>query len=331
MDIFELFCCFFLIIYLILFIFVCTIDCDLMLKFYDKFGGKTARLHGKVIWVTGASTGIGKALALESARLGAKLVITARSEHLLRDVKAQCLEEGKYHRLVDSDVLVLAMDMTDFNYHHDAVRKVVRHFGQIDMVIHNAGRSQRARWDHTDLGVDRDLFDLNVFAPVNLSRLIMPQFHSQTGGGTFVIVSSLAGRFGVPFSGTYTGSKHAINGYFDSLRTEKVGTDIKVCVMCPGPVFSNLLSIAATEKAGETLGQSMRTSDKRMTAERCAHLILVGAANELTECWIANFPILPIFYATQYFPGLTNKIIQMVGPKFMMKLRDSRTDTVKTE
>ena len=79
------------------------------------------------------------------------------------------------------------------------------------MVIHNAGRSQRARWDHTDLGVDRDLFDLNVFAPVNLSRLIMPQFHSQTGGGTFVIVSSLAGRFGVPFSGTYTGSKHAIN------------------------------------------------------------------------------------------------------------------------
>ena len=82
---------------------------------------------------------------------------------------------------------------------------------QIDMVIHNAGRSQRARWDHTDLGVDRDLFDLNVFAPVNLSRLIMPQFHSQAGGGTFVIVSSLAGRFGVPFSGTYTGSKHAIN------------------------------------------------------------------------------------------------------------------------
>ena len=67
------------------------------------------------------------------------------------------------------------------------------------------------RWDHTDLDVDRDLFDLNVFAPVNLSRLVMPHFHAQPNGGTFVIVSSLAGRFGVPFSGTYTGSKHAIN------------------------------------------------------------------------------------------------------------------------
>ena len=67
------------------------------------------------------------------------------------------------------------------------------------------------RWDHTDLDVDRDLFDLNVFAPVNLSRLVMPHFHAQSNGGTFVIVSSLAGRFGVPFSGTYTGSKHAIN------------------------------------------------------------------------------------------------------------------------
>lgn len=331
MSFFEVVLILALVLYLLLFVTVCLIDCDLVLKFYDKFGGKIARLHGKVIWVTGASTGIGKALALEAARLGAKVVLTARSEQLLQEVKAQCLEEGRYHRLSDSDVLVVPMDMTDFRTHQAAVRKVVRHFGQIDLMVHNAGRSQRARWDYTDLDVDKDLFDLNVFAPVNLSRLIMPQFHSQAGGGTFVIVSSLAGRFGVPFSGTYTGSKHAINGYFDSLRTEKVGTDIRVSIMCPGPVFSNLLSIAATEKPGETLRQSMRTSDKRMSAERCAHLILVGAANNLSECWIANFPILPIFYATQYFPGLSNSIIQWVGPKFMLKLRDSRTDTVKSQ
>jgi len=319
-----------MLVYLLLFVFVCLIDCDLRLKFYDKFGGKVAQLHGKVIWITGASTGIGKALAFDAAKLGARIIISARSEQLLRDVKAKCLELGRFHRLGDDDILVLPLDMTDFTSHNSAVRKVIREFGRIDYLVHNAGRSQRARWDHTDLDVDRDLFDLNVFAPVNLSRLVMPHFHAQSNGGTFVIVSSLAGRFGVPFSGTYTGSKHAINGYFDSLRTEKVGTNIRVCIMCPGPVFSNLLSIAHTERAGETLGQSMRSTDKRMTAERCARLILVGAANGLNESWIANFPILPIFYATQYFPGLTSSIIEWIGPKFMLRLRDSREDTVRT-
>ena len=159
-------------------------------------------------------------------------------------------EEGKYHGLGDQDILILPMDMTKFDKHPDAVKKVLEHFGRIDVMLHNAGRSQRGRWEHIDLQVDKDMFDLNVFSVVNLSRLIVPHF-KERGEGQFVLVSSVAGKFGVPFSASYVGSKHAINGYFEGLRAECLGTGIKVNIMCPGPVFSNLLSVAATEEDGK--------------------------------------------------------------------------------
>ena len=183
-------------------------------------------------------------------------------------------------------------------------------------MLHNAGRSQRARWEHTDIQVDLDLFNLNVFSIVHLSRCIMPHF-LERNSGTFALMSSTAGKAGVPFSGSYTGSKHALHvglfsdpiwsspsfsftfcctqrlfsifrkcknecsmhttfichknkaktswaitdwmtlmhcifqGYFESLRTEKMATGISVTMLCPGPTFSNLLAVAATENQGE--------------------------------------------------------------------------------
>ena len=144
-------------------------------------------------------------------------------------------------------------------------------------MIHNAGQSQRARWEHIDLAVDKSMFDLNVFSLVSLSRCIIPIFMEQ-GGGAFAVMSSVAGKVGVPFSGTYTGSKHAthvsivhraaiiignskadindtceLQGYFESLRTEKLGTGIQVTMLCPGPTFSNLLQVAATENPGKVI------------------------------------------------------------------------------
>ena len=119
--------------------------------------------------------------------------------------------------------------------------------------------------------------------------------------GSIAVTSSTAGKAGVPFSGTYTGSKHAIHGYFESLRTEKVsqalnvqnstetfqvGSGVEICLLCPGPTFSDLLEVAATENPGEKFGESMRSSDKRMTSERCAELSLIAIVNKLPESWI---------------------------------------------
>ena len=126
--------------------------------------------------------------------------------------------------------MILPLDLTQFDTHQKSVNKVLDHFGkvnnprrcrketifilfttlQINVMLHNAGRSQRARWEHTDIEVDLDLFNLNVFSIVNLSRCIMPHF-LERNSGTFALMSSTAGKAGVPFSGSYTGSKHALH------------------------------------------------------------------------------------------------------------------------
>merc|ERR1719225_2021306 len=163
MDFIEILFVLVLIVYLILLLLILVSDGDLSLTFWDRFGKKLDNLKGQVVWVTGASTGIGAAIAIEAAKHGAKLVISARSEDKLRSVKQRCLDVGRYQGLMEKDVLVLPMDMTKFDSHQKCVDKVIRHFEKINIVIHNAGRSQRARWEHTDIQVDKDLFDLNVF------------------------------------------------------------------------------------------------------------------------------------------------------------------------
>ena len=105
------------------------------------------------------------------------------------------------------------------------------------------------------------MFNLNVFSVVNLTRTVLAHMMANRSG-VVSVMSSAAGKTGTPFSGTYTGSKHAINGYFESLRTEKIGSGVSVCLLCPGPTFSDLLSVAATENPGEQFGEVMSASDK---------------------------------------------------------------------
>merc|ERR1712156_72006 len=305
------------------------LDGDLSLAFHARFGKKIHELKGQVLWITGASTGIGASCAIEAAKVGAKLVLTARNETLLKDVKQKCLEAGRFQGLTENDILLVPMDLTKFDTHQKCVDKVLEHFGKIHVMLHNAGKSQRARWEHTDIQVDKDLFELNVFSIIGLSRCIMPHFLKRNSG-IFAIMSSSAGKAGVPYSGTYTGSKHALHGYFESLRTEKMATGISVVMLCPGPTFSNLLAGAATEKPGEAFNETMQSTDKRMTSERCAFLSLVAIAHQLEEAWICFFPVLPLMYISQYFPTVSKRLMSLIGPKFLAKVRDSR-DALKEE
>ena len=153
------------------------------------------------------------------------------------------------------------MDLCDFSSHKPNFEKVLATFGRLDILINNAGRSQRARWEHISPEVDLEIFNLNVFSVVSLTRTVVEHMVSNKSG-LVAVVSSTAGKAGVPFSGTYTGSKHAVHGYLESLRTEKVGSGLEVCLLCPGPTFSDLLSVAATEKPGEKFGEEMASSDK---------------------------------------------------------------------
>lgn len=297
------------------------VDCDLGLAWATKFRKSISTLNGKVVWITGASSGIGEHIALALARGGAKLVLSARRLQELERVKENCLKTGK--NLTDQDVLVLPMDVTAIEQLEFHFQQVIEHFGKLDILVNNAGRSQRADWEDIEIGVDRDMFDLNVFGVVALSRIVVRYFQKKKEGH-IVVTSSLAGVRAVPFSGSYTGAKHAIHGYFDALRMEKLKSNIAVTLLCPGPVFTNFLAESFTSRTGEKFGQAVEPTDRRMTAQRCGYLCAVAIANKLPEAWMALFPIIPLYYIFVYYPNITSLFLHYLGPRFFLKMRDSK-------
>ncbi|XP_033221333.1 dehydrogenase/reductase SDR family member 7-like [Belonocnema kinseyi] len=301
------------------------LDCDMLLALKEKFGKPADSLAGKVIWIIGASSGIGEHTAYELANAGCKLVLSARRDDLLQKVKENCLADNKKN-VTEKDILVLSFNIRDSDLHQKMFDKVLSEFGKLDILVHNAGRSQRAIWENIDLKVDRDAFDLNVFSLINLSRVVLKYFLAQ-GGGHFAINSSLAGILGAPFSGSYTGSKHALHGYFESLRTEKFGKNIAITMICPGPIQTDFLRESFTEKAGEKFGEETQVSAKKMSSKRCAELISIALANQLNEVWISFYPAL-LFAYLKFYPNLNMIILHLLGPRFIQKIRDSKV-TVK--
>ncbi|GFG34081.1 hypothetical protein Cfor_07437, partial [Coptotermes formosanus] len=278
-------------------------------------------LAGKVVWITGASSGIGEHLARALARAGVKLVLSARRQHELERVKQDCVHIGK--NLTEKDVLVLPMDVMAVEKHGGYFQQVIDHFGQLDVLVNNAGRSQRANWEDIDLAVDKEMFDLNVFSVLSLSRITLQYFMKQNKGH-IVVTSSLIGVKAIPFSASYAGAKHAIHGYFDSLRLEKMLSNITVTLLCPGPVFSNFLVEAFTGKPGEKFDKPTEATDRRMTGERCGHLCAVAIANRLDEAWMALPPIISLISFVTYFPNAGSLVTRFLGPKFLLKLRDTK-------
>jgi len=301
---------------------LCLADSDILTFIYSYYGKQPAETYAdKVCWITGSSSGIGEGLAKELAKCSAKIVLSARRKDELERVKAECLSINK--KMKTDDILVLPMDMTDYSSHEPAFQKVLDHFGRLDVLISNAGRSQRANWVDIELEVDKSLFELNVFSIINLNRKVLRYFLDNKRG-QLAITSSTAGRVGVPYSGSYTGSKFALHGYFESLRNE-IGDTVPITMLCPGPTFSGFLKEAFTGKSGSKFNQDVRPNDRRMTADRCAYLSLVAMANRLEESWMGLFPVVPLTYFVVYQPFLSQILMKYLTKSGMfMKLRDSR-------
>ncbi|XP_033734584.1 dehydrogenase/reductase SDR family member 7-like [Pecten maximus] len=295
-------------------------DADILLQIRAKFGKSVKSLAGQVIWITGASSGIGEELAYELARAGCRLVLSARRIKELERVKKECMLRG---RVKDEDILVLKLDSIDFASHKTAVNKVLAHFKHIDVLVNNAGRSQRAEWLKTSVQVDRDMLELNVLGVLSLSKLVLP-YMIERGSGHIVNISSVAGKLGAPLSGSYTGAKHALQGWFDALRIEVGDKNIHVTNVCPGPVFSNILAVAFTENEGEEFRGEMNPNEKRMKTDRCAYLTGVAMANKMWEVWIAKNPVLFFCYANQYMPNLTKWLSGKLGLKTIKKMREGQ-------
>ncbi|KAK8400640.1 hypothetical protein O3P69_002447 [Scylla paramamosain] len=312
--------CVLLFLALIRFVIV-PLDCDAVLKFHELFGKQPESLKGKVVWITGASSGIGAALAVRLARAGARLALSARSVEKLISVKQHCLGTGG---VTEEQVVVVPLDLVQYDQHQAAFNTVLHHFGELDVLVNNAGRSQRGCWEEIHLDVDKELFEVDVFSTIALSRLVCKYFLEQGRCGHFAITSSVAGKFGVPMSGSYTAAKHALHGYFECLRTEKLGRGLTISMVCPGPVVSGLDEAWFTEQQGKKLNE--KRTGKMMSAERCAELFAVTLANHLPETWIALQPVLLIMYISQYMPGLSKSVMQLLPLSFILKLRDGRAD-----
>ncbi|XP_070500753.1 dehydrogenase/reductase SDR family member 7-like [Chironomus tepperi] len=297
------------------------LDCDIMLYYKTQFGKPINTLKDKVVWITGASSGIGRELAKQLSKNGVRVVLSGRNIQELEAAKLECMNISK-GQLKSNDILVLPFDMLNLDFHRGAFNRVISHFGSFHILVNNAGRSQRAEWNKIDINVDRELFELDVFSVINLSRIAVTYFDKYNIDGQLAITSSTAGLFGAPNSASYTGAKHSLHGYFEALRTEK--NNINVNLYCPGPTFSNFLQESFIETQGAKYNQRVSGTDRRMTTERCAYLYAVALANNIHLSWSGIFPINLILYVGLYYPNIKKLLMTMGVTRLLGKVRDSR-------
>jgi short-subunit dehydrogenase len=223
------------------------------------------KIAGQRIVLTGASEGIGRALALALAARRARLVIAARDASRLESLARECRAAGGEAFAVPTDVA----NAQDCEW---LVGEAMKSLGGIDVVIHNAGITMWSRFDAVaDLEIFERLLEVNYLAPVRLTALTLP--HLKKSKGLIVAVASLAGLTGVPERSGYAASKHALIGFFDSLRIELAGTGVDVSVVAPDFVVTEIHK-RAIGPDGQPLGESPMVQKKIMTAEECARGIV---------------------------------------------------------
>lgn len=263
-----------------------------------------ASIKGKVIWITGASSGIGEALAYEMAKKGAKLILSARRKDELERVKGNCVASSQ------ADVRTLALDLTKPEMLKLSTEAALQIFGHVDILINNGGISQRSFAKDTSLDVDRRLMEVNYFGAIALTKYLIPHF-LQRKSGHFVAVSSVTGKFGTPWRSGYTASKHALHGFFDSLRAElwkEAKHAIPVTIICPGFV-NTPLTLSAVTGDGSPLGKSDDANFHGMDANILAVKMIKAIEARKNEVYIGGREVWGV-YLKRWFPDLFARIIR---------------------
>jgi dehydrogenase/reductase SDR family protein 7B len=221
-------------------------------------------MKDKIVWITGASSGIGEALAYAFSAAGARLLLSSRRTEELERVKRQCA--------YPEQARVLPMDLLDIPSFDEKVKEALGAFGQIDILVHNGGVTQRGSVLDTELSVQRQVMELDYFSYVALTKALLPHFAGRKAGH-FVVMSSVMGKIGTPMRSAYAAAKHALHGFFDCLRAEVAPLHIKVTVLTPGYIQTNIAQNALT-KDGSKMGRASENIDKGLPAGRAAAMIL---------------------------------------------------------
>lgn len=256
----------------------------------------------KVVWITGASSGIGEELARQVALKGALVVLSSRNEQALSDVKDKLFQSEKH--------LVLPLDLENGDF-SNAVLSVQEKYGRIDVLVNNGGVSQRSSVNETPISVDRKIMEINYFGPVGLTKAVLPVMLSQ-GSGHIVVISSIAGKFGFFLRSSYSAAKHALYGFFESLLLEVEKDNIAVTIASPGQI-NTPISLHALTADGKPHGIMDNNQSKGMTVESCVNQLLKAIERKDKEVLIGGKELLAV-HIKRFFPRLFWKIIRKQSP-----------------
>jgi short-subunit dehydrogenase len=259
-----------------------------------------AGFGSKVVWITGASSGIGEALAGAFAREGAKLVLSSRRTEELERV-------ARHYQLSSDRVLILPLDLGQLQNADELVSAVINKFGRIDVLVNNGGISQRSYAEETSLEIDRKIMEVNYFGQIALTKAVLPEMIRRESGH-IVVMSSIAGKFGFYFRTAYAASKHALQGFFEALRLEVEDRGIQVLIAVPGKIQSNI-SLHALKGDGSAHAVMDKSQEKGMPAAECAALILSAMNSGKEEILIGGREIKAV-WIKRFFPGLFGRIIR---------------------
>lgn len=257
--------------------------------------------EGKCVWVTGASSGIGRAAATQWAQLGADVILSSRRQSALEEVVAEWSEVARNRSLV------LPLDLSQTDQIPDIASQALAWKGKIDVVVHCGGISQRSLAIDTGLDVDRRVMEIDYFGTVALTKALLPEF-VQKKSGHFVVVTSLMGLFSSPLRSGYCGAKHALHGFFESLRAEHHQDNLDVTMVCPGFIQTSI-SLNAMVGDGSQQGTMDAKTGGGITAEVCAQRMIRAVERKKAQVLIGRSEILAAYIA-RFFPRLLRVIIR---------------------
>ncbi len=261
-------------------------------------------IKDKVVWITGASSGIGEAVAYLFAKEGAKLVLTALEDDILEKVKQKCISLG-------GECKILPFDLSNINGIDELVENALKCFGRIDILYNNAGISQRSKAGDTIFEVDKKIMNVNFFAPVKITKILLPRMIEQ-GGATIAVTTSIAGRFGFPLRSAYSSSKHALYGFFETLQAEYYNENIRVVIVCPGRVQTNI-SFYALEKDGKQHAEMDAGQAGGITTQKAATKIVKAIKKQKPEVLVGQKELIMV-YIKRFLPRLSRKLVRKIKP-----------------
>jgi dehydrogenase/reductase SDR family member 7B len=261
---------------------------------------RNGHFKDKVVWITGASSGIGEALACRLSGAGAALVLSSNEPERLEEVRDRCANRAAH--------MTLPLDLSGWEMLAPKATEVLSRFGRVDILVNNGGISHRSLAKDTDLAVDRKVMDIDYFGHIALTKAVLPSMRRRRSGH-IVVTTSLAGLIPVPYRTAYCAAKHALHGFFDTLRVEVWDDNIKVTLVCPAQVRTNI-SYRALAGDGSEYGKMDPLIEAGMSPEECAEAIVKAIVKGKERILVGSgSPILGT-YVHRFSPALFTRLVR---------------------